>query len=156
MQPFLQAVYRVALALWVGGIAMYSFVVTPVIFRTQGRDVAARVVGAVFPLYFRVLLAAALVAFLARVASGGAFAGLRASLLSGLVLAGAAVAGYQAFRLTPAMERVKASVPSFEAAAPDDPARRAFARLHGASMALNLFLLADGAVLLVAAGGWKR
>lgn len=32
------AVYRLGLSLWVGGMALFTFVVTPVIFRTQGRE----------------------------------------------------------------------------------------------------------------------
>src|SRR3972149_3851447 len=47
------AVYRLALSLWVGGIALFTFVVTPVIFRTHGRDAAGRIVGSIFPVYFR-------------------------------------------------------------------------------------------------------
>ena len=49
----LSALYRLALSLWVGGIALFTFVVTPVIFRTQGRDAAGKIVGAIFPVYFR-------------------------------------------------------------------------------------------------------
>ena len=34
------ALYRLALALWVGGISLFTFVVTPVIFKSRGRDAA--------------------------------------------------------------------------------------------------------------------
>jgi hypothetical protein len=45
---------------------------------------------------------------------------------------------------------VKQEVSSFERESPDSPARKKFARLHGVSAALNLFLFVDGIILLVA------
>ena len=53
MQQIASAVYRLALALWAGGMSVFTFVVTPVIFRTQTRDDAGKIVGALFPVYFR-------------------------------------------------------------------------------------------------------
>ncbi|HQT98076.1 MAG TPA: DUF4149 domain-containing protein [Thermodesulfobacteriota bacterium] len=50
------AVYRLALSLWVGGIALFTFIVTPAIFRAHGRDAAGRIVGSIFPVYFRYCL----------------------------------------------------------------------------------------------------
>ena len=57
MHPIASALYRLALALWVGGMSVFSFLVTPVIFRTQSSENAGKIVGAIFPVYFRFCLA---------------------------------------------------------------------------------------------------
>jgi len=150
------ALYRLALSLWVGGIALFTFVVTPVIFRTQGRDVAGKIVGAIFPLYFRYGLALAVVALLARMVAGEAFHGARQWAGTLLILIALVLTGYQAYGLTPRMERVKHSVTSFETAPPEDPARKEFSRLHGISMVVNLVVLLEGAALLVAYEAFRR
>src|SRR3954464_3954327 len=48
-----EVVYRLALGLWVGGVGIFTFMLTPLIFRNEPRDVAARIVGYLFPGYFR-------------------------------------------------------------------------------------------------------
>lgn len=144
------AVYRLALSFWVGGMALFTFVVTPVIFRSQGREAAGKIVGALFPLYFRCAIAAISVAFLARLAAEEAFHGARQWAGTLLIVTALVLAAYQTYGLAPRMERVKASTVSFEAAPPDDPARREFSRLHGYSMAINLVILLEGAALVVA------
>lgn len=71
------AIYRLALALWVGGMSLFTFVVTPVIFQSRERAAAGEIVGAIFPYYFRYCLAMTGIALVARVAAGFAFTGLR-------------------------------------------------------------------------------
>jgi hypothetical protein len=150
------AVYRLALSLWVGGIALFTFVVTPVIFRTQGRDAAGKIVGSIFPLYFRYGLVLAALALLARIAAGEAFHGAHRWVGTLLIATAVLLTGYQAFGLAPRMERVKHSVASFETALPDDPARKEFSRLHGISMGVNLLVLLEGTVLVVAYEAFRR
>lgn len=142
------ALYRIAISLWVGGIALFTFVVTPVIFKTQGRDAAGKIVGAIFPLYFRYSLVLTVIALAARIVAGEAFRGGRQWAGTLLVVTALLLTGYQAFRLTPHMERIKQSVVSFEARPADDPARKEFSRLHGISMVLNLVVLLEGAALI--------
>jgi hypothetical protein len=156
MMILASAVYRLALSLWVGGIALFTFVVTPVIFRTQGRDAAGKVVGSIFPVYFRYGLVLAALALLARIAAGEAFHGARQWVGTLLVATAILLTGYQAFGLVPRMEQVKRSVPSFETAPPEDPARKDFSRLHGISMGVNLLVLLEGAVLVVAYEAFRR
>lgn len=150
------SVYRLAVSLWVGGIALFTFVVTPVIFRTQGKDAAGKVVGSIFPLYFRYCLALAVLALVARIAAGEAFVGARQWAGTLLVVTAILLTGYQAFGLVPRMEKVKRSVPSFETALPGDPARREFSRLHGISMVVNLIVLLEGGALVVACTSLRR
>ena len=54
------------------------------------------------------------------------------------------------FKLHPEAVKVKQEVTSFERESPDSPARKKFSKLHGMSAALNLFLLVDGIILLIA------
>jgi uncharacterized membrane protein len=150
------AAYRLALSLWVGGMALFSFVVTPVIFRTQGRDAAGKIVGAIFPWYFRYVLVLTAVALLARIVAGEAFHGARQWAGTLMILAALVLSGYQAYGLAPRMERVKQSVASFETAPPDAPARKEFSRLHGISMVVNLVIILEGAALIVAYETFRR
>ena len=64
-------VYRLAVAFWVGGVAIFTFVLTPIIFKAYSRDTAGQIVGVLFPAYFRWGLACGAVALisLGRVAS---------------------------------------------------------------------------------------
>lgn len=153
---FASAVYRLALSLWVGGIALFTFVVTPVLFRTQGRDAAGKIVGAMFPLYFRYVLALTGTALVARIFAGEAFHGARQWAGTVLIVTALFLTGYQAYGLTPRMERVKQSVPSFETTPPGDPARKEFSRLHGFSMVVNLVVLLEGAALIAAGEAFRR
>jgi hypothetical protein len=137
-------------------MAMFTFVVTPVIFRTQGRDAAGRIVGAIFPLYFRYGLVLTAVALLARVVAGEAFHGVRQWVGTFLILTALLLSGYQAYGLAPKMDRVKQSVASFETAPPDNPARKEFSRLHGISMVANLVILLEGAALIAAYEMFRR
>ncbi|MGE5190547.1 MAG: DUF4149 domain-containing protein [Gemmatimonadota bacterium] len=150
MPQVAQAFYRIAVALWFGGMAVFTLVMTPVIFRTQPRETAARVVGAMMPVYFRYAIFVVAAALAARFAAGWGLSGLQPSL--GTVILGLALAAnlWQAFVLVPRMERVKAAIPSFEPGDAHHPARREFGRLHAFSMTVN-FLLMAAAALLVAA-----
>lgn len=148
-------VYRLALALWLGGMAVFTFVMTPVIFRAYGRDTAGAVVGTMMPVYFRYGMILVAVALVARFLSGQAGPGARRLLGSALLAAALLLSAAHAFVLLPKIEAVKKTVASFETTPKDDPARREFSRLHGISMALNLLLLAEG-VVLVAGLDWFR
>lgn len=150
------AVYRLALSLWVGGVALFTFIVTPAIFRTHGKDAAGRIVGSIFPVYFRYGLVLAALALLARIVAGEAFHGVRQWIGTLLIATAIVLTGYQAYGLTPRMERVKRSVASFETVPPGDPARMEFSRLHGISMVLNLVVLLEGVALVVARESVRR
>ncbi len=144
------AVYRIALALWFGGTAVFSLLMTPVIFRTQPRETAAHVVGAMMPVYFRGAIAAVAAALAARIAAGLGLSGFQPSF--GTVILAAALAAnlWQAYVLVPRMERVRTKIPSFEVRHAHHPARREFGRLHAFSMALNFLLLSAAAILIAA------
>jgi hypothetical protein len=145
--------YVLSLSLWTGGIVMYTFVVTPAIFRALHRDLAARVVGVLFPGYYFFNLAvslAALAIFLLAWAFGDSLGlgspgwGLSLALLG----AGVTLNLFIVLKLYPDIKAVKKEISTFETVPADSPSRRTFGRLHAVSAALNVLLLADGFALL--------
>ena len=78
--------YTLALAFWVGGGALYTFVLTPAIFAAYPRNTAGEIVGTMMPHYFRFQLAAAAVAALLMIALWRAWPGRSRVLCLGLVL----------------------------------------------------------------------
>ena len=144
------SLYTLILALWVGGMALFTFIVTPAIFRSFARDLAGRIVGELLPGYFLynlILAAAAMALFFLSAAVRTAFA----SRLSLVLLSAALIINvFIVFKLHPEAVKVKQEVTSFERESPGSPARKKFARLHGVSAALNLALLVEGIILLIA------
>jgi uncharacterized membrane protein len=141
--------YNFILALWIGGIAIFTFIVTPVIFKSYPRDQAGEIVGRLFPGYFLynlVLAAVALVLFF-MVTNEQSNLAYRLSLVCAVTAL--LINLFVVFKLHPDAVRIKQQVTSFERESPDSPVRKQFRRLHGVSMALNLVLLAEGIVLLV-------
>jgi hypothetical protein len=150
------SLYQLVLALWVGGIAIFTFLVTPIIFKSYGRDTAGGIVGKLLPPYFwynLILAALALIVFFL-VAADRSETGPRLSLV--LLSAALIINVFIVVKLHPEAVKVKQEVTSFERESPDSTARKKFARLHGVSAALNLFLLVDGLILLVAGPLFKK
>ena len=156
MKAALSSLYIIILALWAGGIAIFTFVVTPVIFKSYPRDTAGEIVGRLFPGYFGYNLALsvlAIVLFLLMSVDWSA----NLHRLSILLLAAAVIVNlYIVFKLHPDIVHIKQTVSSFERESPDSSARRSFKKLHAASAILNLFLLVDSVALLVTARLLKK
>ncbi len=148
MKPALAFLYLMILSLWVGGMAIFTFLVTPAIFRSYDRDMAGEIVGKLFPGYFPYLLALSLLALLLFLLQK--MDRRSAVYWSCLVLLAAAIVAnsYVTFKLHPDAVEIKRQVATFEQTAPDSAARKEFRRLHAVSAVLNLFVLLDGAVLL--------
>jgi hypothetical protein len=148
--------YNLILALWVGGIAAFTFIVTPVIFRSFGRDLAGKIVGELFPGYFlyNLVLAALALLFFFVVAGDPSKTAYRLSLF--LLTAALIINVFIVFKLHPDTVQVKQAVTSFERESPDSPMRKRFAKLHAVSAVLNLLLLADGITLLAVAPLLKK
>jgi ABC-type transport system involved in multi-copper enzyme maturation permease subunit len=137
------------LALWIGGIALFTFITTPVIFTVYSRDLAGDIVGQLFPGYFLYNLILSLIALVLFVVSSSQLSskGVRFSFLC-LALA-LCVNIFVYFKLHPEIKLIKAEIHSFETVPNDSLLRKKFKRLHGVSAALNLLLLADGVALLL-------
>jgi putative copper export protein len=139
------AIYRLAVAFWVGGVALFTFVLAPAIFKTQTRDAAARIVGVLFPGYFKWGLTTGAVAVVCLlILRGRNF--LPALALLVLMLG---LTAYQAFSIEPRAAALKQRIGSFETTSKDAPLRREFSRLHGISMTCNLAVLAGGIAVVV-------
>ena len=149
MGTLAEYLYAIVLSLWVGGMSLFTFILTPVIFRSYSRDTAGEVVGKLFPSYFLFTLtvsAAAWVLFFLSFPGSGAPRYVVSLVLVSLALL---TALYVNFWLYPEAKRVKREVRSFEGEAPDSPARSRFRRLHAVSAVLNIFMIADGLILLI-------
>lgn len=148
MKALTEYLYIIVLSLWVGGMSLFTFVLTPVIFKSYSRDEAGGIVGNLFPSYFLFTLAVsvlALILFFTSHDSGS----LRYVVSLVLALLAVVTALYVNIGLYPEARKVKQEVHSFENAAPDSPARMRFRRLHARSAVLNLFMIAAGLILLI-------
>ena len=156
MTTFVHSVYTLILALWVGGISLFTFIVTPDIFRSYGRDAAGEIVGKLFPGYFIFTLVLSALALLALPFCKSLFGqtGYRWSLLLSVIAVAINVFVY--FKLHPKIRLVKQEVHSFQPLPEDSPARKTFRKLHAVSATLNLILLADGVTLLIISTAVKR
>lgn len=144
----LTIVYNIILSLWIGGITLFTFIITPAVFRSFDRGMAGQIVGKLFPGYFLFLLVlslAALAVYLIPWKSAKHW--FTASVI--LLVLALAVNIFVYFRLHPEIEKVKKAVTSFETMPINAPPRAKFRKLHAKSAVLNLFLLADGASLLI-------
>ncbi|WP_224983467.1 DUF4149 domain-containing protein [Geomonas agri] len=139
------AIYRLAISLWLGGAALFTFVLTPILFRSESRDVAARIVGLFFPGYFRWGVACGLVAIICRIVMAGKGT-VPAAVIIAVMLT---LASVQAFYIEPKAAEIKKQIPSFETTPKEDPMRRQFSKLHGVSAVCNLSVIAGGVALVI-------
>lgn len=137
--------YRLAVAGWLGGAALFTFVLTPILFRSLNRDQAGAIVGYLFPGYFRWGLACGVIAL-----SALAFMKLpRKRLAVLLLLAMLAITSVQAFIIEPQAAALKREIPSFETTPADHPLRVRFRKLHGISAVGNLAVIGGGLGLVL-------
>ena len=129
---------RFALALWVGG-TLTVVLAAPVIFRSiPSRDTAGAVFGEILRRFEAVKQALSLVLVIGifvNLERGGGLVGRSVPAAVAIFLA-IATNVYLAMVLRPRMNYFRMKVGSFDAAAPDDPWRRRFDRLHRRSSAV--------------------
>jgi len=142
---YLSAIYRLALAFWVGGAALFTFVLTPTLFKGLDRDMAGNIVGLLFPGYFRWGLICGGIALVCLLL------GKRPHpLASALIIAAMlAVTSLQAFVIEPRAAAIKKEIPSFVTTPDDHPLRQQFRKLHGISAACNLSVIGGGIALII-------
>jgi len=143
--PLLSILYRLAIAFWVGGASLFTFVLTPIIFKSYPRDQAGGIVGHLFPAYFRWGLACGALALVTRLLLKGS-EGLAATIILAVLLC---VTSFQAFYIEPRAAALKKEIPSFETTPREHPARKEFSKLHGISAVCNLSVIAGGVALIV-------
>ena len=137
----------VAIALWLGAMGFFAFVVAPAAFTTLEREAAGRFVAAVFPRYYTMGLALGLAA-LAGLGARWLGAGWRGSdwLPVGLVLLMLALMFYAGAVVLPAAHAAREAM---RQAGMDPAAAAGFARLHRLSGILNAVVMVSGVLLLV-------
>jgi hypothetical protein len=148
--------YHFLLALWVGGMAMFSFLVTPVIFTSFTRDTAGEIVGKLFPYYFPFTLVTALLALIVFLFFIGVKATVQHRITLALLLFALLVNVFVAFKLYPDITRVKQEIATFAETSSSNPKRLEFKKLHRMSSILNILLLLDGTVLLFISNSLKK
>lgn len=141
----LTVLYHLAVSLWLGGAALFTFVLTPLLFKNESRDTAARIVGLFFPGYFRWGVACGIVALILRLIISGKGTVTAAVILSVMLM----LSSIQAFYIEPRAAELKRQIVSFETTPKDHPLRREFSKLHGVSAVCNLSVIAGGAILVV-------
>jgi hypothetical protein len=142
---YVEILYHLAITFWVGGNALFTFVLTPLLFKTEARDVAGRIVGTFFPAYFRWGLACGALALICRLLAKAG----RIELAAVILVVMLATTSFQAFYVAPKAAALKAGIGSFETTPKDHPLRKQFSRLHGVSAVCNLVVLAGGVVLVI-------
>ena len=136
-----------AVAVWLGAMGFFAFIVAPAAFTTLDREAAGRFVSVIFPRYYAVGLALGLVALfgLAVRWMGGAWRGLD-WLSAGGVLLMLALTVYAGAVVLPAAHAAREAA---REAGADPAAAAGFARLHRLSGILNVVVMASGMLVLV-------
>jgi 4-amino-4-deoxy-L-arabinose transferase-like glycosyltransferase len=138
--------YRLAIACWLGGASLFTFVLTPAIFRSFNRDVAGGIVGVLFPGYFQWGLACGAVA-LATVFL--AATGRRRLISAAVITVMLVLTAIQAFVIEPKAAALKKEIHSLETTPPEDPLRVEFRKWHGVSAVANLAVIGGGIMLVL-------
>jgi len=150
------SLYDLILSLWVGGMAIFTFIVTPAIFKSFGRDEAGVIVGKLFPGYFTYVLVLSVLAFIVFFVVTGSKLDSISRLSFFLLIAALVINIYVSLKLYPDTVKLKQEITSFERESPDSPARKRFTRLHTVSAVFNLAVLADGVILLLLGPALKK
>lgn len=145
----LRFIYLLSIALWVGGMAFFSFMAAPSIFKVLAREEAGKVVSDIFPKYYWQGIICGVIALVTSVALG-----MRDRwnmlLIVRTIMIGVMVIGvlYAVVILQPKVQAVKAQITSFESLSPTDPLRLEFGRLHGRSFSVNAAVLLLGVIVV--------
>lgn len=145
----LRFIYLLSIALWIGGMAFFSFLAAPSIFHVLPREDAGKVVADIFPKYYWQGIFCGAIALLTSVVLGmrerwNLLLILR-TIIIGVMLIGVL---YAVGILQPKIQAVKAQVTSFDSLSPTDPLRLEFSRLHGRSFSVNAAVLLLGVAVV--------
>ncbi len=149
MNNTIHVIYNLVLSLWIGGITIFTFIITPVIFRSFSRDMAGTIVGKLFPGYFWLNLILSIIALILILFAGLSFVKSGYKISLALIVLALIINMYVTFKLHPDVKQVKQEMHAVEKLADDSPVRKRFGKLHAVSASLNLLLLADGITLLI-------
>ena len=136
-----------AVAVWLGAMGFFAFVIAPAAFSVLDREAAGRFVSAVFPRYYAMGLALGLVALFGVGVRwlGAGWRGLD-GVTVGCVLLMLALTLYAGAVVLPAAQAAREAA---RAAGSDPAAAAGFARLHRLSSILNVIVMVSGMVVVV-------
>jgi uncharacterized membrane protein len=145
----LRFIYLLSIALWLGGMAFFSFIAAPSIFKALPREEAGKVVSDIFPKYYWQGMICGAIALVTSVALGMRDRWNMLLIVRTMVI-GVMVIGilYAVVILQPKIQAVKAQMASFESLTPTDPLRLEFGRLHGRSFSVNAAVLLLGVIVV--------
>jgi uncharacterized membrane protein len=149
MNVVLRFIYLLSIALWLGGMAFFSFLAAPSIFNILPREEAGKVVSDIFPKYYWQGLICGAIALMTSIALGTRDR-WNTLLIARTIIIGVMVLGilYAVVILQPKVQAVKAQITSLESLAPTDPLRLEFGRLHGRSFSVNAAVLLLGVIVV--------
>lgn len=150
MSAALNVIHNLSLTIWVGGMTVFSFILTPIFFKTFDKQHAGDIVGAVFPAYFNLGHVCSVLAL-------GSYLWLRTQVdvpwgdkariaLLVVMLAGAGINGLV---IGPKSHEIKVQVRAAHSEAEKEPLQKQFGKLHGMSMAVNLLLILCGLAVVI-------
>jgi len=142
---WLSVVYRLAIAFWAGGAALFTFILTPTLFAGFDRDLAGKIVGVLFPGYFRWGLVCGVVALVCLLL----IEPKRKLVLIAILVTMLVLTSVQAFIIEPKAAELKREIPSFVTTPADHPLRQQFSKLHGISAACNLSVIGGSIALII-------
>jgi hypothetical protein len=153
-----QSLLVLSLSVWVGGIAFFSFVVAPGIFRSLERGQAGNLLAHLFPGYYLTGticggVALAVLALLFLFDSGARGLRLLQVVLVGSMLA---VNLYAGNILEDRIHRLREDRTTLPGRAAREEAEKRFQQLHQRSVELNLVVLGSGVVALATTAVRKR
>lgn len=141
---------QAALAIWIGSMVFFSFVTTPMLFKTLARDEAGRVIRAIFPVYYRLgaacggILVAATALRAVLSAEPRAGHGLEAML--GATMLAMTLYAWQI--LLPRIDQARRRAEGKDPTDPTNLEQRYFKRLHRLSVRINATVMILGMVTL--------
>lgn len=143
--PFLSLIYRLAVAFWVGGAVLFTFILTPTLFKNLDRDAAGSIVGLLFPGYFRWGLVCGAVSLICLLLNRKSHSVASAIIIVVMLI----LTSVQTFVIEPKAAAIKKEIPSFVTTAPEDPLRQEFKKLHAVSAVSNLGVIGGGIALIL-------
>lgn len=154
LQNFALIIYNITLSLWVGGIAIFSFIVTPVIFRSFTKEKAGIIVGHLFPGYFLYNLALTGIVCLALMFLHKTTVKWVYFLSIILAITSFLINVVHTKIVHPKVRDAKSQVYNEQnATSPDSKKieilKSSFSKLHGVSMILNIIVFLEGLSLVI-------
>ena len=140
----LRFVYFVALAVWLGEIVFFSFVVAPALFGVLGAEGAAPVLATIFPRYYAIGTVAAALALGAAVVLQRYVRGWWLAAIVALAV-GLGATGWAGAVVHPRAQGLRLAAEAARRAPADDPA---FQNAHRRAVVLNVVALLAGLAAL--------